>query len=108
MASFLLSKKILTLGIKDDPQPHPKALQLQRMIRYTATLFVQVGPASIHTQKSHSIISSSLVMKVVILDGVLATGKLQELPTGFVFVLKGTYYAVRMVKAYNKHGQSLK
>lgn len=36
-----LSKRILTLGVKDDPQPHPKALQLQRMIRYTATLFVQ-------------------------------------------------------------------
>uniref|UniRef100_I3KKU0 Rabenosyn, RAB effector n=1 Tax=Oreochromis niloticus TaxID=8128 RepID=I3KKU0_ORENI len=36
-----LSKKILTLGVKDDPQPHPKVLQLQKMIRYTATLFVQ-------------------------------------------------------------------
>ncbi|XP_040909030.1 rabenosyn-5 [Toxotes jaculatrix] len=36
-----LSKKILTLGLKDDPPPHPKALQLQRMVRYTATLFVQ-------------------------------------------------------------------
>ncbi|XP_076597004.1 rabenosyn-5 [Chaetodon auriga] len=36
-----LSKKILTLKAKDDPPPHPKALQLQRMIRYTATLFVQ-------------------------------------------------------------------
>lgn len=36
-----LSKRILTLGVKEDPQPRPKALQLQRMIRYTATLFVQ-------------------------------------------------------------------
>ncbi|XP_077427391.1 rabenosyn-5 isoform X2 [Vanacampus margaritifer] len=36
-----LSKKILTLGVKDEPQPHPKVLQLQRMVRYTATLFVQ-------------------------------------------------------------------
>ncbi|XP_031701452.1 rabenosyn-5 [Anarrhichthys ocellatus] len=36
-----LSKKILTLGAKDDPPPHPKSLQLQKMIRYTATLFVQ-------------------------------------------------------------------
>lgn len=36
-----LSKKILTLKVKEDPPPHPKALQLQRMIRYTATLFVQ-------------------------------------------------------------------
>ncbi|KAF7664844.1 hypothetical protein LDENG_00161660 [Lucifuga dentata] len=36
-----LSKKILTLGMKNDPPPHPKTLQLQRMIRYTATLFIQ-------------------------------------------------------------------
>ncbi|NWS62500.1 RBNS5 protein, partial [Chunga burmeisteri] len=36
-----LSKKILSLGLHEDPQPHPKALQLQRMIRYSATLFVQ-------------------------------------------------------------------
>ncbi|XP_034446529.1 rabenosyn-5 [Hippoglossus hippoglossus] len=36
-----LSKRILTLGVKDDPQPRPKALQLQKMVRYTATLFVQ-------------------------------------------------------------------
>lgn len=49
LASFLFSKKILTLGIKDDPQPHPKVLQLQKMIRYTATLFVQVRTTSIHT-----------------------------------------------------------
>lgn len=41
MWSFL-SKKILTLGVKEDPPPHPKAVQLQRMIRYSATLFVQV------------------------------------------------------------------
>ncbi|XP_041711786.1 rabenosyn-5 isoform X2 [Coregonus clupeaformis] len=36
-----LSKRILTLGMKEEPQPHPKNLQLQRMVRYTATLFVQ-------------------------------------------------------------------
>ncbi|KFQ64242.1 Rabenosyn-5, partial [Phaethon lepturus] len=36
-----LSKKILSLGLREDPQPHPKTLQLQRMIRYSATLFVQ-------------------------------------------------------------------
>uniref|UniRef100_A0A8C5RJ67 Rabenosyn, RAB effector n=1 Tax=Laticauda laticaudata TaxID=8630 RepID=A0A8C5RJ67_LATLA len=36
-----LSKKILTLGLNEDPQPHPRTLQLQRMIRYSATLFVQ-------------------------------------------------------------------
>lgn len=42
LCDSLLSKKILTLGAKDEPPPRPKALQLQRMIRYTATLFVQV------------------------------------------------------------------
>ncbi|XP_034367619.1 rabenosyn-5 isoform X2 [Arvicanthis niloticus] len=36
-----LSKKILTLGLKQDPSPHPNTLRLQRMIRYSATLFVQ-------------------------------------------------------------------
>ncbi|KAM9182623.1 rabenosyn-5 [Mergus octosetaceus] len=36
-----LSKKILNLGLHEEPQPHPKTLQLQRMIRYSATLFVQ-------------------------------------------------------------------
>ncbi|XP_010129591.1 PREDICTED: rabenosyn-5 [Buceros rhinoceros silvestris] len=36
-----LSKKILSLGLRENPQPHPKTLQLQRMIRYSATLFVQ-------------------------------------------------------------------
>ncbi|XP_068197329.1 rabenosyn-5 [Antennarius striatus] len=36
-----LSKRILTLGVKDDPPPRPKSLQLQKMIRYSATLFVQ-------------------------------------------------------------------
>uniref|UniRef100_A0A8D1XY13 Rabenosyn, RAB effector n=2 Tax=Sus scrofa TaxID=9823 RepID=A0A8D1XY13_PIG len=36
-----LSKKILTLDVKQDPPPHPNTLRLQRMIRYSATLFVQ-------------------------------------------------------------------
>ncbi|XP_057562040.1 rabenosyn-5 isoform X2 [Hippopotamus amphibius kiboko] len=36
-----LSKKILTLDLKQDPPPHPNTLRLQRMIRYSATLFVQ-------------------------------------------------------------------
>ncbi|XP_004692414.1 PREDICTED: rabenosyn-5 [Condylura cristata] len=36
-----LSKKILTLGLNQDPAPHPSTLRLQRMIRYSATLFVQ-------------------------------------------------------------------
>nr|XP_020031200.1 rabenosyn-5 [Castor canadensis]XP_020031201.1 rabenosyn-5 [Castor canadensis] len=37
----ILSKKILTLGLNQDPPPHPNTLRLQRMIRYSATLFVQ-------------------------------------------------------------------
>ncbi|XP_006868734.1 PREDICTED: rabenosyn-5 [Chrysochloris asiatica] len=36
-----LSKKILTLGSNQDPPPHPNTLRLQRMVRYSATLFVQ-------------------------------------------------------------------
>ncbi|KAK2091388.1 hypothetical protein P7K49_030672 [Saguinus oedipus] len=38
-----LSKKILTLGLNQDPPPHPSNLRLQRMIRYSATLFVQAA-----------------------------------------------------------------
>lgn len=41
---FSCSKKILTLDLKQDPPPHPNSLRLQRMIRYSATLFVQVQP----------------------------------------------------------------
>ncbi|KAM6924646.1 rabenosyn-5 isoform 2-T2 [Xenentodon cancila] len=51
-----LSKKILTLGVKDEPPPHPKALQLQRMIRYSATLFVQeklLGLMSLPTKEKY-------------------------------------------------------
>ncbi|MEQ2221326.1 hypothetical protein ILYODFUR_014644 [Ilyodon furcidens] len=51
-----LSKRILTLGVKDDPQQHPKVLQLQRMIRYTATLFVQeklLGLMSLPTKEKY-------------------------------------------------------
>ncbi|XP_071332706.1 rabenosyn-5 [Trachinotus anak] len=51
-----LSKRILTLGVKDDPPPHPKALQLQRMVRYTATLFVQeklLGLMSLPTKEKY-------------------------------------------------------
>lgn len=52
----LLSKKILTLGLKDEVQPHPKALQLQRMVRYTATLFIQeklLGLTSLPTKEKY-------------------------------------------------------
>ncbi|KAJ8370886.1 hypothetical protein SKAU_G00109140 [Synaphobranchus kaupii] len=51
-----LSKKILTLGMKEEPQPHPKTLQLQRMVRYTATLFVQeklLGLMSLPTKEKY-------------------------------------------------------
>lgn len=51
-----LSKKILTLGIKNEPPPHPKALQLQKMIRYSATLFVQeklLGLMSLPTKEKY-------------------------------------------------------
>uniref|UniRef100_A0A8D0B0I2 Rabenosyn, RAB effector n=1 Tax=Salvator merianae TaxID=96440 RepID=A0A8D0B0I2_SALMN len=51
-----LSKKILTLGINEEPQPHPRTLQLQRMIRYSATLFVQeklLGLMSLPTQDQY-------------------------------------------------------
>ncbi|XP_061474442.1 rabenosyn-5 [Rhineura floridana] len=51
-----LSKKILTLGLNEEPQPHPRTLQLQRMIRYSATLFVQeklLGLMSLPTQEQY-------------------------------------------------------
>lgn len=44
MCLFQFSKKILTLGLNQDPPPHPNTLRLQKMIRYSATLFVQVKP----------------------------------------------------------------
>ncbi|XP_073326137.1 rabenosyn-5 [Pagrus major] len=51
-----LSKKILTLNAKADPPPHPKSIQLQKMIRYTATLFVQeklLGLMSLPTKEKY-------------------------------------------------------
>lgn len=48
---FSCSKKILTLDMKQDPPPHPNTLRLQRMIRYSATLFVQVKPPLSTTQR---------------------------------------------------------
>lgn len=65
------SKKILTLGLKGDPPPHPKAVQLQRMIRYSATLFVQVGQQITHsfrllieTDKKDAILAGFKTIKV--------------------------------------------
>ncbi|KAG8435887.1 hypothetical protein GDO86_007109 [Hymenochirus boettgeri] len=51
-----LSKKILTLGMNEDPRPHPKTLQLQKMVRYSATLFVQeklLGLMSLPTKEKY-------------------------------------------------------
>ncbi|XP_051524735.1 rabenosyn-5-like isoform X2 [Myxocyprinus asiaticus] len=52
----VLSKKILTLGLREEVQPHPKALQLQRMVRYAATLFIQeklLGLTSLPTKEKY-------------------------------------------------------
>ncbi|XP_071983306.1 rabenosyn-5 [Engystomops pustulosus] len=51
-----LSKKILTLGLNEEPKPHPKNLQLQKMVRYSATLFVQeklLGLMSLPTKEKY-------------------------------------------------------
>ncbi|XP_063797303.1 rabenosyn-5 [Pseudophryne corroboree] len=51
-----LSKKILILGMNEEPKPHPKHLQLQKMIRYSATLFVQeklLGLMSLPTKEKY-------------------------------------------------------
>lgn len=52
----VLSKKILTLGLNEEPKPHPKNLQLQKMVRYSATLFVQeklLGLMSLPTKEKY-------------------------------------------------------
>lgn len=51
-----LSKKILILGVNEEPKPHPKNLQLQKMVRYSATLFVQeklLGLMSLPTKEQY-------------------------------------------------------
>ncbi|KAM9326217.1 rabenosyn-5 [Gastrophryne carolinensis] len=51
-----LSKKILLLGTNEEPKPHPKNLQLQKMVRYSATLFVQeklLGLMSLPTKEKY-------------------------------------------------------
>ncbi|XP_075039801.1 rabenosyn-5 [Mixophyes fleayi] len=51
-----LSKKILILGMNEEPKPHPKHLRLQKMIRYAATLFVQeklLGLMSLPTKEKY-------------------------------------------------------
>ncbi|XP_029457256.1 rabenosyn-5 isoform X2 [Rhinatrema bivittatum] len=51
-----LSKKILTLGMNEEPKPHPRTQQLQKMIRYSATLFIQeklLGLMSLPTKEKY-------------------------------------------------------
>ncbi|KAM5148192.1 rabenosyn-5 isoform 1-T2 [Mantella aurantiaca] len=51
-----LSKRILILGVNEEPKPHPKNLQLQKMVRYSATLFVQeklLGLMSLPTKEKY-------------------------------------------------------
>uniref|UniRef100_A0A8C5MGE5 Rabenosyn, RAB effector n=1 Tax=Leptobrachium leishanense TaxID=445787 RepID=A0A8C5MGE5_9ANUR len=51
-----LSKKILSLGMNEEPKPAPRALQLQKMVRYSATLFVQeklLGLMSLPTKEKY-------------------------------------------------------
>ncbi|KAM4722068.1 rabenosyn-5 [Rhinophrynus dorsalis] len=51
-----LSKKILTLGMNEEPKPPPKVQQLQKMVRYSATLFVQeklLGLMSLPTKEKY-------------------------------------------------------
>ncbi|KAM4650965.1 rabenosyn-5 isoform 2-T2 [Discoglossus pictus] len=51
-----LSKKILTLGMNEDPKPPPKVQQLQKRVRYSATLFVQeklLGLMSLPTKEKY-------------------------------------------------------
>ncbi|XP_048874131.1 rabenosyn-5 isoform X1 [Brienomyrus brachyistius] len=51
-----LSKKILILGVNDEPPPPPKSQQLQRMVRYSATLFIQeklLGLMSLPTKEKY-------------------------------------------------------
>nr|XP_033782381.1 rabenosyn-5 [Geotrypetes seraphini] len=51
-----LSKKILTLGMNEEPKPSPRTQQLQKMIRYSATLFIQeklLGLMSLPTKENY-------------------------------------------------------
>ncbi|NXG62595.1 RBNS5 protein, partial [Hemiprocne comata] len=86
-----LSKKILSLGLHEDPQPHPKTLQLQRMIRYSATLFVQeklLGLMSLPTKDQYEELKKrrlQMVRQVKICYMALEThGKQDEKQTDFI------------------------
>ncbi|XP_053545327.1 rabenosyn-5 [Bombina bombina] len=51
-----LSKKILILGLNEEPKPHPKSQQLQKRVRHSATLFVQeklLGLMSLPTREKY-------------------------------------------------------
>ncbi|NXK16664.1 RBNS5 protein, partial [Arenaria interpres] len=86
-----LSKKILSLGLHEDPQPHPKTLQLQRMIRYSATLFVQeklLGLMSLPTKDQYEELKKKrlhMVRQVKICYVALETqGKQEEKQKDFI------------------------
>ncbi|XP_059679056.1 rabenosyn-5 isoform X2 [Gavia stellata] len=76
-----LSKKILSLGLHEDPQPHPKTLQLQRMIRYSATLFVQeklLGLMSLPTKDQYEELKKRRLHMVRLRSVALETHAKQE------------------------------
>ncbi|KAM6325465.1 rabenosyn-5 [Podargus strigoides] len=78
-----LSKKILSLGLHEDPQPHPKTLQLQRMIRYSATLFVQeklLGLMSLPTKDQYEELKKRRLHMVAL----ETHGKQEEKQTDFI------------------------
>lgn len=64
-----LSKKILTLGLNQDPPPHTNTLRLQRMIRYSATLFVQeklLGLMSLPTKEQFEALKQEVEKKRIL------------------------------------------
>ncbi|NXL59657.1 RBNS5 protein, partial [Chordeiles acutipennis] len=86
-----LSKKILSLGLHENPQPHPKTLQLQRMIRYSATLFVQeklLGLMSLPTKDQYEELKKRrlhMVRQVKLVHMALEThGKQEEKQKDFI------------------------
>ncbi|NXA05560.1 RBNS5 protein, partial [Sapayoa aenigma] len=82
-----LSKKILSLGLHEDPQPHPKTLQLQRMIRYSATLFVQeklLGLMSLPTKDQYEELKKRRLHMVRRLTALETQGKQEENQKEFI------------------------
>nr|XP_034962425.1 rabenosyn-5 isoform X1 [Zootoca vivipara]XP_034962426.1 rabenosyn-5 isoform X1 [Zootoca vivipara] len=96
-----LSKKILTLGLNEEPQPHPRTLQLQRMIRYSATLFVQeklLGLMSLPTQEQYEELKEKRKQE---LDRKLQMERQATLETQRRLEEKHMDYASRSLVAFN-------